>query len=321
MTAKETVLVTGSSGFIGSHLVELLSTSGRYHVIAADAQRSARSASFAALPDVEVCELDLRDRAAMEAVVSRCQSIVHLAALRPAAASARPRAAFEVNVVAAYDLIELATQHGIRRIVFGSSHSVYGAFRERRTFRHREHETAEGCGLGMYGASKLAVEAYLEAHANNGGPEFLSLRFGTIYGPRVNRDNSLGGMMMDAIDAVRAGGRPEVRWAPDALHDLVYVADAAKTIVEALHVRTDEKAINIVGEPVTTTELFGTLVRTAGGAPSTIDWKPEQVRYQQVSQDRMFAVFGRILETGMTDGLRAFVEWHLSGDLVTPTAR
>ena len=317
MSAKEVVLVTGASGFVGSHLVELLSESGRFRVIAADSQRTPRSAGFAALPDVEVCEFDLRDRAAVAPVVARCDSVVHLAAMRAVAGSADPRAAFEVNTIATYDLIELARQRGVRRIVYGSSHSVYGAFRDRRTFRYRENETAEGRGLGMYGASKLAVEAYLEAHANNGGPGYLSLRLGTIYGPRVNRDNSLGGMMMDVVDAVRAGGRPEVRWAPDSLHDLVYVADAARAIAAALEADTDEKVVNVVGTPVTTTEVFGTLVRLAGGDPSTIHWTSEQVRYQQVGQDRMLAVFGRDLETGLTEGLRAFVEWHTGGE---PTA-
>jgi hypothetical protein len=50
----------------------------------------------------------------------------------------------------------------------------------------------------------------------------------------------------------------------------------------------------------------------AGGDPSTIDWTSDQVRYQQVGQDRMLAVFGRILQTDLTEGLRAFVQWHTS---------
>ena len=284
MSERETVLVTGASGFIGSILVEMLARQG-YRVLATDAQESSRTSRFTAIPGVEFHVLDLRHRDALAPVVAQADRIVHLAALRPAAASANPRTAFEVNVAAAYDLIELAAQHDVRRIVYGSSHSVYGA-------------------------SKLAGEAYLQAHANTGGSPYISLRLGTIYGPGVNRDNSLGGMMMDAVDAVRAGERAVVEWEPDAQHDLLFVTDAAASIVAALQVDTEETVINVVGEPVSTTQLFGELVTLAGGDISAIDWMGGKARYQMVSQDRMLAVLGPV-PTSLREGLQAFLNWHL----------
>lgn len=307
--ADQTVLVTGASGFIGSHLVEILGASGEWKVIAADVAHSDRSEAFRGRPDVELAELELRDRSALSALVARSTHIVHLAALRPAAATARPRDAFDVNVSATYDLIELAAEHGVKRIVFGASHSVYGAFREPRTFRYRETDT-HGSGLGFYGASKIAVEAYLAAHADAGGAEYISLRLGTIYGPRVNRDNSLGGMMMDAIDTARAGGRPEVLWSQDSMHDLVYVDDAAQALAQALTIPESGIAINVTGDPIPTTQLFGTLVELAGGDPTAIDWKPEKSRYQMVSNERLRAVMGSVLATSFDQGIRNFINWH-----------
>lgn len=307
--ADQTVLVTGASGFIGSHLVEILSASGDWKVIAADVAHSDRSEAFRDHPEVELAELDLRDRSVLRAMVARSTHIVHLAALRPAAATARPRDAFDVNVSATYDLIELAAEYGVKRIVFGASHSVYGAFREPRTFRYRETDT-HGPGLGFYGASKIAVEAYLAAHADAGGAEYISLRLGTIYGPRVNRDNSLGGMMMDAIDTARAGGRPEVMWSKDSMHDLVYVDDAVHALGQALIIPESGIAINVTGDPIPTTRLFGTLVELAGGDPTAIDWKPEKSRYQMVSNERLHSVMGSVLTTSFDQGIRNFINWH-----------
>ena len=305
---QHTVLVTGASGFIGSHLIEMLADAD-YRVIAADAVMSDRADAFAGLPGVEQVRLDLRDRSAVEAVVSRSTHIVHLAAIRPVAAAASPRAAFEVNVAATYDLIELAAQHGIEKLVFGSSHSVYGALKEPREFRFRESD-GPGDGLNMYGASKIAVEAYLAAHANAGGADYLSLRLGTIYGPRVNRDNSLGGIMMDTIDQVRRGEKATIRWAPDAMHDLVYVVDVARAIVAALESPLTGLAINVTGEPISSTVLFETLVELAGGTPDLIAWQPELRRYQMISHERLLATLGPVARTTIAEGLTAFIAWH-----------
>ena len=309
---EQTVLVTGASGFIGSHLVETLSATGEWNVLAADVHHTERSDTFQDRPGVDLVELDLRDRSALEDLVARSTHVVHLAALRPAAASARPRDAFDVNVSATYDLIELSAEHDVKRIVFGASHSVYGSFREPRAYRYRETDT-HGPGLGFYGASKIAVESYLAAHAEVGGPEYVSLRLGTIYGPRVNRDNSLGGMMMDAIDTARAGGRPVVLWSQDSMHDLVYVDDAVRALERALEIPEHGIAINVTGDPIPTTRLFGTLIQFAGGDPADIDWKPEKSRYQMVSNERLHAVLGPVLETSFEQGIRNFIDWHDAG--------
>lgn len=307
--ALRKVLVTGASGFVGSHVVEQLGRSGGWHVIAADTAHGARSERFRDLAGVEVTDLDVRDRDAVHRVLAGVDSVVHLAALRPRSASSRPREAFDLNVAATYDIIDAAAANAVRRIVFGSSHSVYGAFGQPRSYRIRETDEAPREGLGFYGASKIAVEAYLAAFANQGGPEYLSLRLGTIYGPGVNRDNSLGGMMLDAIAAVRRGERPEFTWSEDSLHDLVYVADAAAAISRALETDVSGLAVNVVGDPIPSPLLFGTLVELAGGRVEDILWNPVQTRYQQVNNERMNEVLGPVLSTSLRTGLERFLRW------------
>ncbi|MEV6639601.1 NAD(P)-dependent oxidoreductase [Amycolatopsis sp. NPDC051371] len=304
------VLVTGAAGFLGARVVEQLVRSGR-EVRAVDLGATERSTGLSDLPGVTVHRVDVRDTDVVEPIVRGTEAIVHLAALRPKATQSRPHESFQVNVEASYGLLRLAAENGVRRIVFGSSHSVYGSFAKPRPFRWREDDLAPGADLSMYGASKIAVEAYLNAFAAAGGPSYVSARLATLYGPHSNRDNSLAGIMLDVLAAVGRGERPVVRWAPAALHDLVYVDDAARAVVAALDLPAAEAnlALNIVGEPVSSVQVFETLVELGGGDPAAIDWRPELSRYQLTSPDLMRSVLGPVITTDLRTGLGAFVDW------------
>jgi UDP-glucose 4-epimerase len=306
---SKTVLVTGAAGFLGSHVAELLSSDGRHDIIATDVVKSERSDAVASLPRVEFRAVDLRDLEALEAAVSGAGSIVHLAAIRTKASSARPREALEINVGATYDLLSLATLHRVRRLVYGSTHIVYGAFQDPQRPYFREDEARVRRGLNMYGASKLASEAFIEAFAQDGGPDYVCLRFGGIYGPRASRDSN-GGILLDVLAALDRGARPVVQWARDSRHALVFVEDAARAVVTALESDQANMAVNVVGDPVPAEVLYSTLVRLYGHDPSVIDWQEERTRYQLVSRDRLHSVLGYDPATSLEDGLRAVIDWH-----------
>jgi len=306
---SKTVLVTGAAGFLGSHVAELLSADGRYHIIATDVVKSDRADMLGALPRVEFLAMDLRDLEALEAAVSRADSIVHLAAIRTKASSARPRDALEINVGATYDLLSLATLHRVRRFVYGSTHIVYGAFQDPQRPDFLEDEACVRRGLNMYGASKLASEAFIEAFAQDGGPDYVCLRFGGIYGPRANRDSN-SGILLDVLSALDRGDRPVAQWTRDSLHAMVFVQDAARAVIAALETDQANMAVNVVGDPLSTETLYSTLVRLYGHDPSVIDWREERARYQLVSRDRLRSTPGYESASSLEDGLRALIDWH-----------
>ena len=205
-TVRRTVVVTGAAGFLGSHVVELLSGSGGFEVIATDVVRSERADALGALPGVRFRAADLRDSGAVEEMVAGADAVVHLAAVRTKVAVARPREAYEINIGATHDLMALAAKHAVGRFVFGSTQSVYGKFADPGVSPFREDDATVKPGLGMYAASKLAGEALLSAFADAGGPEYVSLRFGTIYGPRVNIDSN-GGILLEVLQTLDRGER------------------------------------------------------------------------------------------------------------------
>lgn len=304
-----TLLVTGAAGFLGSRVVELLSQTTDHRVLAVDVVQNPRSKEIDQLPNVQFQALDLRDADAMESVVAQAGAIVHLAAIRTQAAKVRPKDAHDVNVGTTYDLLTLATNHGVERFVFGSTNTLYGPYLDPEAPPCREDEPWVCRGINMYAATKLASEAYLEAFSGLGGPSYLALRIGPIYGPRVS-PGSNGSMSVDVLQALDAGERPSLSWTADSIHSFVYVDDVAKAIIAALTAAQANMAINVVGAPVTTEAFVSRLIDLYGQNARDIEWRGERVRYQRVSQDRMREVLGFVPETTHDQGLRAVIDWH-----------
>jgi UDP-glucose 4-epimerase len=307
---RKTVLVTGGAGFLGSRVVELVAGTTRHRVIAMDVVESPRSRQLAQLPNVDFRAMDLRDTDSLEAVVSQSDAIVHLAAVRTEAAKTRPKDAHDVNVGTTYDLLSLATRHRTERFVFGSTNTLYGPYQDPDAPPFSEDQPWVCRGINMYAATKLASEAYLEAFAGLGGPAYLALRIGPVYGPRVSPGSNSAAVTLLILEALDRSDRPTVAWAKDAIHSFVYVDDVAKAVVAALTAQRTGMAVNVVGAPVTTETLCNRIVELYGHDPSCIEWKEERTRYQRVSQERMRDVLGFVPETTLDDGLQAVIDWH-----------
>ncbi|HHH29607.1 MAG TPA: NAD-dependent epimerase/dehydratase family protein, partial [Polyangiaceae bacterium] len=159
------ILVTGAAGFIGSHLCERLLGRGD-EVVGLDNFCETYSAAIkrrnAAEVGVEVVEGDVLDAALLERVLSegRFDAVAHIAALpgvRPSIE--RPHAYQRVTVEGTALLAHHMVAHGVRRLVFASSSSVYGRNRERP---YRETDRVDQ-PASPYAASKRAAELVLES--------------------------------------------------------------------------------------------------------------------------------------------------------------
>jgi UDP-glucose 4-epimerase len=309
--SRRIVLVTGGAGFVGSRLVELLAEAGQ-QVRVVDAVWNEHSDRIGALTGVAFRAVDLRDAEAVNAAVDGVSHVIHLAAVRTSASASNPRLSHDVNVSASYDLFATSARLGVQRIVFGSSHAVYGAFGDPYVKPLREWQTGgSGRGLNMYAATKLAAEAYLEAFANAGGPEYLSLRFGSIYGPRV-APGSNASILLDVLTAIDAVKRPAITWSRDSLHALIHVDDVARACIAALDATEHNCAVNVVGEPVSSEALYGSLVRLYGADTDRIDWLEHRRRYQLSDRSRLRSVLGITSSIPLQQGLRDFIDWHRS---------
>jgi UDP-glucuronate 4-epimerase len=191
------VLVTGTAGFIGSHVAERLLARGD-EVVGLDnlsdyydvTLKKARLARFADRPGYTHIQADLADRNAMERAFAehRPQRVVHLAAQAGVRyAAENPHVYTSSNVTGFLHVLEGCRQHGVEHLVFASTSSVYGA---NTAMPFSEHKSAEH-PLTLYAATKKANEQMAHSYAHLYGIPATGLRFFTVYGPWGRPDMAL----------------------------------------------------------------------------------------------------------------------------------
>ena len=191
------VLVTGTAGFIGSHVAVRLLARGD-EVVGLDNLsdyydvnlKKARLARFQDEPGYTHVHADLADRAAIERLFAehRPQRVVHLAAQAGVRyAAENPHVYVDSNVTGFLHVLEGCRQHGVEHLVFASTSSVYGANTD---MPFSEHQSTEH-PLTLYAATKKANEMMAHSYAHLYGIPVTGLRFFTVYGPWGRPDMAL----------------------------------------------------------------------------------------------------------------------------------
>jgi nucleoside-diphosphate-sugar epimerase len=219
-----TVLVTGARGFIGRSVAKLLQRDG-YRVLGSDRGDSAESAG-------EQIAMDITDGEHLRRLFQgrAIAGIIHLAAILPTAAQGDPVGATEVNVRGSLNVLEMARQFGVRRVVFGSSLSVYGTCPVDREVWELDRAAPED----LYGSAKVYVEQLGAAYRERYGVEFVSLRIGRVVGPGAQ--SSTSAWRSEIFEMLSAKSRTEIALPYVASERilLVHVENVAKMLIMLL---------------------------------------------------------------------------------------
>ena len=178
-------LVTGGAGFIGSHVVDRLLEEG-YEVTAADNLTEGHLENVAHLKSdkrFRFVKLDLRDEKATEKAVAGNDVIFHMAAQANIRKSLTDhRGDLEHNVVTMINLLDGMIKHKVNDMVFASSSAIYGEATVVPT--PEEYMPVQ---TSLYGASKLAAEAWSQAYSQFSPVRVWSFRFANVVGERCRR--------------------------------------------------------------------------------------------------------------------------------------
>jgi UDP-glucuronate 4-epimerase len=307
------ILVTGGAGFIGSHLVERLLSTGKKVVILDDfndfydpAIKWKNIASVIA--HVPVHRVDLRDAAGVRNLFHRekFETIVHLAAragVRPSIAY--PQLYYDTNVAGTLHLLEAARMTGVGRFVFASSSSVYGIC-ESSPFSEDFHLTQT---ISPYAATKIAGEFLCSTYAHLYDLRVVALRYFTVYGARQRPDLAIHQFTrrIDAGLAIDQFGDGTTR------RDYTYIDDIIDGTIAALKYDGPLFEIFNLGESETIQlkDLIAAIER-ALGKQAKINQLPEQpgdvpLTCADISKARK--LLGYNPKTPLAVGLPRFVEW------------
>ena len=184
-------LVTGGSGFIGSHLCRKLLGEG-HGVRVLDNLSSGKRANLSDVAgDIDFHEADLRDEGVVQRAVKGVEYILHHAAVASVQTSVEePLKEQQINSVGTLNLLEAARQAGVRRVVFAASAAAYG-----NDPRVPKREDMRPTPESPYAISKLAGEYYCGVYDRLYGLETVCLRYFNVYGPRQDPASPYSGVI------------------------------------------------------------------------------------------------------------------------------
>jgi UDP-glucose 4-epimerase len=237
------VLVTGGAGFIGGHIAEQLTTSGHdvtvidnlvpYYDLGIKEHNvnAAQKAAKASGGSYELVDASITDEDVVDTYVADTDVVYHQAAQAGVRKSIeQPKKVNHYNVDGTVEILDAARKHEVDRVVVASSSSVYG--KPEYLPYDEDHPTTP---VSPYGVSKLATEQYARTYSEVYGLPTVSLRYFTVYGPRMRPNMA----MTNFVSRCLHGEPPVIYGTGEKTRDFTYVTDVRRVNEQLL---TDDSA-------------------------------------------------------------------------------
>lgn len=293
-------LVTGGSGFIGSHVVDKLRAKGVEVRVFDMVMPTFRT-------DVEFYQGSLLDLDALRMAISGTEAIFHLAAVADVKdVFEEPHYSESINVRGTINVLEAArrSRGQVKRVVYGSTTWVYSEVTE----QYVDEQTPLRPPAHLYTATKIASEYYCQSYSKLYGLEFTILRYGIPYGPRAR-----GGAVVPIFVGKAMRGEP-LTIASDGqqFRKFVYVEDLAEGNVLALQSIGKNKIYNLDGtEKVTIKQIAETVQKVIGNVKvEHVPARPGDFSGKEVSSQLAKTELGWEPKVAFEEGIRRYVEWY-----------
>ena len=336
---KQTILVTGGTGFIGSHTTVELQQAG-YNVVIVDNLSNSNADVIDGIEQITGIrpafeQVDCCNKAALDAVFSKYEGIkgiIHFAASKAVGESVeKPLLYYRNNIVSLINLLELMPQHHVKGIIFSSSCTVYG--QPSKEYLPVTEDAPIQVACSPYGNTKQINEEIIRDYIHSGASiKSIILRYFNPIGahPSALIGELPNGVPMNLIPFVTQtaiGIRKELKIfgndydTPDGtcIRDYIYVVDLAKAHVKAMIrvLDVDTEAIEYfnvgTGRGVSTYEVVDKFEKATG---VKVNWSYAPRREGDIEKvwanpDKANHVLGWKAETSLEETLKTAWNWQL----------
>lgn len=299
------IVITGGCGFIGTNLISLMKEKGGYNIKVIDNESLGKFENIKEF-NIDFVHADILD---YETIVKETQDtdvIIHLAAdTRVIDSIENPEKNFHVNVIGSMNILKAMKENGVKSII---NASTGGAILGEVT--PPVHEAMLPAPESPYGASKLAVEGYLNAFSCSYAMHACSLRFSNVYGPRSWHKGSVVAAFMRQI---LAGKDIDVYGDGEQIRDYVYIEDLCNGILQALHSKKSGVYQLGTGKPTSINQLIALISNIVGN-----DYKIK-VNYHEHRTGEIYKTwcdiskaqksFGYNPTTSLSEGIQRTWDW------------
>ncbi|MGH7508289.1 MAG: NAD-dependent epimerase/dehydratase family protein [Gemmatimonadales bacterium] len=305
-------LVTGGAGFIGSHIAEAYLRE-KWEVVVLDDMSRGHESNVP--KGARLVRADIRSPEARQTVAAGRFDVLnhHAAQIDVRVSVDRPAFDSHINVVGFVNLLEGASEGGVRRVIFASSGGVvYGDPTVIPT-----PETAPKLPISPYGVSKLSGEYYMRALAILRDFEGVAMRYANVFGPRQD-PKSEAGVVSIFVSRLLAGQPLTVFGNGRQTRDYVFVRDVARANLLASSVPVprgediDSAAFNIATSVQRTVLEVAASVGKVMGLEPELEFaapRPGELLRSALDVSKAKAVLGWKPEYGFEDGLPELVDW------------
>ena len=306
----KSALVTGGSGFVGSHMCDALVKAG-VRTISIDDYIAGKSENLAHLREYDnfsEVSCDITNMDALSSLIEDIDVIFHQAASKKTVCLRDPRRDLQVNGGGTFNLLELARDRGVKKFVHASTGSVYG-----EAIYSPQDENHPVAPTSYYGVSKLAGESYVNAFNKLYDLDTTILRYFHVYGPR-QEDGEFGGVVAIFMRKILEGLPLLIFGDGTQERSFTNVSDVVSANLRSAYTpEASGKIYNCAsGISVTVKELAEQVAAIAGVADVKIeygDWTPGDIRKFDIDNSKICAELGMEFEKDFTQGLEKTWEW------------
>jgi UDP-glucose 4-epimerase len=306
------IVITGGAGFIGSHVAEWLLAGGAHVTIADTFLNGSKIEHLRSNRLLDVRNADVRDYEAMSSIFGKSTDFVfHLACVVGVEETQdHPLEVLDVEVMGTRNILRVASENGVKRVVVASSSEVYGDTNRPMV------EDGRYSPRSTYAAAKQIAEEYCAAFYRQTGLEYVLLRYFNVYGPRQDERFVVSRFIDKALK-----GEPLIIYGDGRqTRDFTYIHDSVTmTLLAAINQNAKCQAVNIgTGKSVTINELATEISRIVNNNASKLEYRaysgnrPVEIEVFNRTADtaRSRKIFNYTPAIALSDGLEMCIDWY-----------